>query len=196
MFSSHSSAIREFQSNKTLQLKSFSTNNWYSVSLKQRTCTCAGFSANRKPCKHLNALGIYSVARPFVPTTHPTFSQALSGIVKSIRLRRLDDAIYWLTYLDTFNDPQHRFRTARRILIGSAEDGHSITVMERAVESFKRIGVLQTSLENLAIGVVRVCNAPSWWDPITGGHDYVYHGMLGERRLWQLRPDRTPEILK
>ena len=113
--------------------------------------------------------------------------------MKSIRLRRLDDAIYWLTYLYTFNDPRHRFRTARRILIGSAEDGHSLAVMERAVDSFRRIGGLQTSLENLAIGLVRICKLPNWWHPITGGHDYIYHGMLGERQLWQLRTERSPE---
>ena len=193
MFSALSSAIRKPHSNIILELRSFSTNEWYSVSLKERSCTCAGFTANRQPCKHLNALGIYSVARPFVPKTHPTFSQALSGMVKSIRLRELDDAIYWLTYLDTFSDSQHRFRTARRILIGSAEDGHSIAVMERAVESFTRITTLQTSLENLAIGVVRVCRVPNWWHPSSGGHDYIYQGMLGERLLWQLETERTSE---
>src|SRR6266568_3610546 len=98
------------QANATILLKSFTGDNWYSVSLDHRTCSCPQFTATVQPCKHLNALGIYGTPRPFVARTHPSFSQALSALVKSIRLRRVVDAVYWLVYLDTFKDPQHRFR--------------------------------------------------------------------------------------
>src|SRR6266853_2595640 len=124
------------QASATILLQSFTGDQWYNISLDKRTCSCPQFVATLLPCKHLNALGIYSTPRPFAARTHPTFSQALSAMVKSIRLRRMEDAVYWLAYLDTFKEPQSRFRTARRILIGSAEDGHSISVMEHVVDSF------------------------------------------------------------
>jgi replication-associated recombination protein RarA len=145
-----SGMLWEVPPGKTIRLKSFTGDEWYTVSLDNKTCTCAKFLTTHELCKHLNALGIYSRQRPFVARSHPTFSQALSGMVKSIRLRRPEEAIYWLVYLDTFKEPQHRFRTARRILIGSAEDGHSIPVMEHVVGSFKRIGKVQAHVEELA----------------------------------------------
>ena len=129
---------------------------------------------------------IYSVPRPFVRKTHPTFSQALSGVVKSIRLRRVEDAIYWLVYLDTFKEAQSRFRIARRILIASAADGHSIPVMEETVGSFKRISRIPASVEELATKIVRICKVANWWHPSSGGHDYIYDGMVGERQLWHV----------
>ena len=116
-------------------------------------------------------------------------------MVKSIRLRRVEDAIYWLVYLNSFKEPQSRFRTARRILIGSAEDGHSIAVMERVVASHKRMSRTDTSLAELASEVIRICKVPNWWSPDSGGHDYIYHGLLGERRLYQSRMHQTPETL-
>src|SRR5436190_22049642 len=97
--------------NTTILLKSFSGESRYKISLDQRTCSCPQFVAARC-CKHLNALGIYGTPRPFVAKTHPTLSQALSAMVKSIRLRRVADAVYWLVYLDTFKELESRFRTA------------------------------------------------------------------------------------
>ena len=180
---------------KTIRLKSFTGDEWYTVSLDNRTCTCAKFLTTNEICKHLNALGIYSRKRPFVARSHPTFSQALSGMVKSIRLRLPEDAIYWLVYLDTFKEPQSRFRTARRILIGSAEDGHSIAVMERVVDSFKRISKSEADLEELTAEVVRICKVPNWWHPRTGGSDYIYSGMLAHRKLAYLSRTITAESL-
>jgi hypothetical protein len=188
-----SSALTDVQTNTTILLKSFTADQWYSVSIDNGTCSCPQFIATLLPCKHLNALGIYSVPRPFVARTHPTFSQALSGMVKSMRLRRAEDAVYWLVYLDTFQGPQMRFRTARRVLIGSAEDGHSIAVMEQVVDSFKKISRVQAELAELAAEVVRICKVPNWWHPSTGGHDYIYQGMVGERQLWQLKMDPNSE---
>jgi hypothetical protein len=191
----NSPALGSDQANTTILLKSFTGDPWYSVSLDNRTCSCPQFVATLLPCKHLNALGIYGTPRPFAARTHPTFSQALSAMVKSIRLRRVEDAVYWLVYLDTFKEPQARFRTARRILIGAAEDGHSISVMEKVVDSFKRISSVHAELQQLAAEVARICKVPNWWHASTGGHDYIYHGMVGERQLWQLKTERSSENL-
>ncbi len=118
-----------------IRLRSFSGNGVvYTIDRSDHTCTCDQF-ADDGHCKHLDEVGVYR-RREFIPRTHPTFSQGLSGIVKSIRMRRTEDAIYWLMYLDGFpatdklSKKTARFRLARRILIGSAEDGHSISVME------------------------------------------------------------------
>jgi SWIM zinc finger len=190
---SNSPRLGSNQASTSMLLQSFTGDQWYGVSLDKRACSCPQFAKTLLPCKHLNALGIYGTPRPFVARTHPTFSQALSALVKSIRLRRVEDAVYWLAYLDTFKEPQSRFRTARRILIGSAEDGHSISVMEKVVDSFKRISNAQSKLEELATEIVRICNVPNWWNPSTGGHDYIYYGIVAERQLWQLKMERNSE---
>jgi hypothetical protein len=65
--------------------------------------------------------------------------------------------------------------------------------MERVVDSFGRISKVGTSLEDPAAEVFRICKVRNWWYSGTGGHDYVYHGMLGERQLWQLRIDCNSE---
>jgi hypothetical protein len=191
-----SELLWEMPPGKLIRLKSFSGDEWYSIDLDNKTCTCTGFLTTHEICKHLNVLGIYSRSRPFLARSHPTFSQALSGMVKSIRLRRTEDAIYWLIYLDTFQEPEYRFRTARRILIGSSEDGQSIAVMERVVDSFKRISKVQSHLEELATEVVRICKVPNWWHPETGGHGYIYSGMLGHRKLAYLSGTITAESLQ
>lgn len=144
-----------------IRLKSFSGGGMvYTVDRLGRTCTCLQF-ATEGHCKHLDEVGSYQ-PKHFTPRTHPTFSQALSGLVKSIRLRRTEDAVYWLIYLDGFPESEEltrkaaRFRVARRILIASAEDGHSISVMEAVASTFKSL----CRLDNGREGVDRVLTEP------------------------------------
>ena len=103
-------------------------------------------------------------------------------------MRRVEDAIYWLLYLDGFPASEElgkkaaRFRLARRILIGSAEDGHSISVMESVATQFRFLCKLETPLVYLAAEIVRICKLPNWWNPVTGGHDYIYNSLVGYRQ--------------
>jgi hypothetical protein len=103
-------------------------------------------------------------------------------------MRRVEDANYWLMYLDGFpaskelDKKSARFRLARRILIGSAEDGHSISVMEHVASNFKFLCKLDTPLVHLAAEIVRICKLPNWWNPATGGHDYIYNSLVGYRQ--------------
>jgi len=167
-----------------IYLKSFSGQSWYRISLEHRLCNCSEFrSTPGTPCKHLNAVGIYSEKRIFFPSARPTFSQALSGLVKSLRLRRPLDAVYWLCYLDTFHEDGSRFRTARRLLIGAVEDGHSVAVMEEVAKNFPMLARANTDIQCLAAEVVRICKAPNWWHSDSGGKDYIYCGLLAERKL-------------
>src|ERR1035438_1205477 len=175
---------------KTIRLKSFQGDEWYNICLDDKTCDCPEFHQAAR-CEHLTALGIHRL-RPFLPKTHPTFSQALSGLVKSLRIRRVEDAVYWLVYLDSFaNEKRERYRTARRLLIGSAEDGHSIAVMETVVGSFSEFSKINTDLVYLVSEAVRICRVPNWWHPSTGGPDYIYSGMRAERELWHFPGDHS-----
>src|SRR5271157_1564348 len=168
----------------TIRLKSFQGDDWYNISLDEKTCDCPDFQKAAQ-CEHLAALGIHRL-KPFLPKTHPTFSQALSGLVKSLRIRRVEDAVYWLVYLDGFKEKQYRFRTARRLLIGSAEDGLSIPVMENVRENFFKISKPQSDLLDWIAEAVRICKLPNWWHPDSGGSDYIYQSLLGER-TWKYR---------
>jgi hypothetical protein len=67
--------------------------------------------------------------------------------------------------------------------------------MEKVVASFKRMSRADTSLAELASEIIRICQVPNWWSPRSGGRDYIYHGLLGERIQFQTQSPHTPEIL-
>lgn len=187
------STVARQQKARQIRMKSFAGDHWQTISLNEKTCDCDQFHFNGR-CDHLNALGIYPI-KPFTPRTHPTYSQALSALVKSIRIRRVEEAVYWLLYLDTFKEKEYRFRTARRLLIGSAEDGHSIPVMEEVVRNFRRTCRMETDLLHLVADAVRICKLPNWWDPHSGGPDYVYQSLIGERWwLYKKWDHRLPTV--
>jgi hypothetical protein len=180
---------------KVIRLKAFSGVGWHNVDLDKKTCDCSDFQMSAY-CRHLDALGIHSF-RPFTPKAHPTFSQALSGLVKSLRIRRVEEAVYWLHYLDTFPDARQRFRVARRLLIGTAEDGHAIPVMEKCVGNFAKLSKRSTDLIYLVAEAVRICKLPNWWDTASGGHDYIYQSMVGQRKLMYLNwGSKLADLLK
>lgn len=106
--------------------------------------------------------------------------------MKSIRLRDIEEGAYWLTYCWGFKDKLSgsQFRTARRLLIGSAEDGHSIAVMEKLAENFPVLLGKQVEFERVMAELVRICKVPNWWNPATGGHDYIHSGMLALRQAF------------
>jgi hypothetical protein len=176
-----------------IRLKAFGSECWYRIDILAKTCDCGSFRITQR-CEHLDVLGIHRT-KPFTPTVRPTFSQALSALVKSIRLRRVGDAVYWLVYLDSsFRDRQYRFpykdastdreyrfRTARRLLIASAEDGHSISVMEEVARRFRVACRPETELLHLIADAVRICKQPNWWHPDSGGPAYIYQSLIGQR---------------
>ena len=190
----HASFRRNSQT-KTIRLRSFKGDDWYNISIEEKTCDCPSFDSRANGCEHLTALGIHRL-RPFTPTTHPTFSQALSALVKSIRLRRVEDAVYWLVYLDSFKEKQYRFRTARRLLIGSAEDGHSVAVMEEVGRKFWKLCKPASDLIELVAEAVRICKLPNWWHPDSGGLHYIHESLIGQRTWLYKRWDHTATTLQ
>ena len=100
----------------------------------------------------------------------------------------------WLVYLDGFgNEKRRRFRTARRLLIGSAEDGHSVAAMEKVIENSSNLRRNETDLAKLVAEAVRICKVPNWWYPASGGPDYVDCGMVGQRELAYFPGAHSPE---
>jgi hypothetical protein len=159
------------------------------VNLNKNTCTCNNFQSERW-CSHLESVGKYRPQKVKL-SNHPNFSQSLSGLVKSIRIREIDEAAYWLRYCWGFNNKLNgaQFRTVRRLLIGAAEDGHSISVMESLSNNFGALLAKDIEFEKVLIELIRICKVPNWWLPETGGHDYIYQGMLGHRKtFYDLQP--------
>lgn len=166
-----------------LRIKSFTRDVWYEVSVPLAVCSCPKFQKTAT-CKHLDTLGIRSM-KPFTPKTHPSYSQALAGVVKSLRIRRVEEAVYWMMYIENAfkTDNAARFRLARRLLIGTAEDGHNVATMEKCAANFPKLCRKDTDLLYLVAEAVRICKMPNWWHPDSGGVEYIYQSLLGER-LW------------
>ena len=166
-----------------IMLESFThSGTHYEVDKDAMHCSCPAFTLNGH-CKHLAGVGIYK-QRHATLTTRPNYSQALSALVKSIRLRDINEGAYWLNYCWSFNDrlAGSQFRTVRRLLIGSSEDGHSIAVMEKMAANFPALLSKQVALERVLAELIRICKVPNWWNPDSGGHDYIHCGMLAMRK--------------
>lgn len=169
-------------------------NAWYQIKLSDHinlepsttspsTCSCPAFKSELW-CKHLIALGQYRPKKVTL-TAKPNFAQALSGVVKCIRIRNLEEAAYWLKYCWSFNDrlPGSQFRTVRRLLIGSSEDGHSISVMEEVSKNFPSLLNKGAAFKDVLAELIRICSIPNWWHPDTGGPQYIFDGMVASRQL-------------
>jgi hypothetical protein len=168
-------------------LKSFSDDKkWYQINITQKFCNCPAFKPSgwHAGCKHLSALGIYRLDQ-YNLTPYPTFSQALSGLVKSIRIRNISEAVYWLIYMHK-GDKKNYFRVAKRLLIGTAEDGHNIEVMEKCASKMKVLCDPNVHIIHWIAEVVRICNYPNWWEEETGGHGYIYDWLVAWRKSMYL----------
>ncbi len=98
----------------------------------------------------------------------PSPALILSALVKCIRLRRTDDAVKWLVALWAI--PSLRARLARRVLISSAEDTLSPSVVCRVAEWFRSPS--RHSLHAAAEQVIRICKSTPWWS-CEEGHRYI-----------------------
>ncbi len=165
-----------------LTLQSFSDPAiYYKVDSENRTCSCSIFQG-KGWCKHLISVGQYQPTRVML-TAAPSYSQALSAVVKSIRIRNVEEGAYWLNYCWGFRENLNhsQFRTVHRLLIGAAEDGHSIAVMEKLSGNFDALLAKDVEFSRVMAELVRICKVPNWWHPCTGGPKYIYTGMVAQR---------------
>jgi hypothetical protein len=99
----------------------------------------------------------------------PNTGLYVSALIKSIRLRRTEDAINWLRRVWAF--PSLRYRITRRILISSGEDGLSPELIEAVAAWYN--GPKRYSISHAAREVCRICGTPSWW-AIPTGHQMIF----------------------
>lgn len=95
--------------------------------------------------------------------------EAISAFIKSVRLRRAEDAILWLTCL--WLTPKERKRIQQRVLYEGAEDNLSTPVIEKVCDWFG--SPQRKSLEAAAAEVLRICGTANWWGQ-ADGRDYIY----------------------
>lgn len=106
-----------------------------------------------------------------------TIAQALSALVKTIRLRHQSDAMYWYTHLVT-HFPNDRFRLYRRMLIIGAEDCVNLTVQHQVRQWFKMALSKENKnnypkIDTLACYLItRICSTENWWES-TSGQKYI-----------------------
>lgn len=154
-------------------LKRFSREeNHVTIDLKKQTCSCSMFEG--ADCKHLNAVGIYRKQQVRLTNT-PDNYQALSAVVKGIRLRDVETAAYWTLFLlrKRMQVPGTRFRLARRLLQGAAEDGMSVAVMERVADGFAPLCHDGCDELKYLAEIIRICKVPNWWHTDTDGEPYL-----------------------
>lgn len=109
------------------------------------------------------------------------FYAALSALVKTIRLRHTEDAVVFLLFLhDRFRGDW--YRSARRVLIGAAEDGLSVAAQKRVASWFENGWHRDAPLIDAVREIIRICELPNWWaQPDKGGHNYIFSWEQAER---------------
>ena len=105
----------------------------------------------------------------------PNVPLVTSAFVKSIRLRRLEDALGWLTQLWAL--PSLRQRVTRRILVSSGEDSMSPELILETGRWFG--GPHRYSYPHAAQAVLRICQMPSWW-ALPEGHEMMFAWLRAE----------------
>jgi hypothetical protein len=113
----------------------------------------------------------------------PNTALYVSALVKSIRLRRTEDAITWL--LTVWRFPSLRYRLTRRVLVSSGEDGLSPELIEAVALWYS--GPNRYSLGHAAQEVGRICGTPSWW-ALHEGHEMIFAWKRAEAIAAQARP--------
>lgn len=97
-------------------------------------------------------------------------SQAVSALIKSLRLRRTQDAVYWYTHILKYW-PEQQYRAVRRVLIMAAEDGINVPVQQAVADWFKQ-AVNSKDMKFVYRGGVSmihlICATPNWWSDPAG----------------------------
>lgn len=171
-----------------MRIQSFTNPDvFYEVDADKRTCSCMAFTKKPKqPCKHL-----LSTSELFPQPATLNVSEAMSAFIKSIRLRRTDDAIVWLRYL--WYQQGLKSRLQRRILVCAGEDNISVNVTE-AVSQWFGSSLNKRSLELAAIEVARICATDNWYAQ-PDGRFYIFGWEKAEFEPKQGLPKTYPELL-
>ncbi len=157
----------------------------YKVNKREKTCTCMAFQKRGKwaLCKHLNQVLGGNVVN---------YAVLSSGLVKSLRLRRVTDAQWFLKEL--WKDKKQRWRTCRRMVVNAFEDG--LDVATQIVAMQEAAGAYQERVpETMEYLVDLICHRENWWQS-ESGQTYIHTGTLAERVKAQSTPAGLSAILK
>ena len=127
----------------------------------------------------------------FTTTEQPNNSEAISAFIKSIRLRKTEEAITWLRYL--WHQPGLKSRMQRRILVCSGEDNLSVGVINAVSDWYN--SYQRTQLDSAAIEVARICASTNWWAQ-PDGHLYFFAWEQAEINSKPHLPKDYPQLLK
>lgn len=109
---------------------------------------------------------------PDVPSANKASqSSIMSALVKTVRLRRVDDALYWFSHFAKFF-PSQRFRLSRRLLIIAAEDNVCVPVQMRVAEWFpSAFGKdMKAWYQGAAVLIHLICATDNWWKTAIESH--------------------------
>lgn len=151
-----------------VEVKSFTDETVvYQVDTKKKTCTCPAFKKSKQPCKHMMSV-------PGLIQTNialPEMKMALSVLIKTVRLRRKEEAAYWLHYL-WVRFPKDRWNIARRLLIMAAEDNLSVPVQVSVSQWMKKGPKKDEDIFHAQQELLRIMATPNWW-AVEEGHAYM-----------------------
>lgn len=112
-------------------------------------------------------------------------SQVMSALVKCCKLRRTDDAVYWLMYF-TKHFPGQQYRQSRRLLIIAGEDNISVPVQMYAAEWIGKALAQKDTKKwfQMAATLVHLITATrDWWADTIGSYQILQQRRA--QRLWQ-----------
>ena len=105
----------------------------------------------------------------------------MSSLVKCVRLRRTDDAIYWYTHiLHCF--PDQTYRLDRRVLIMAAEDCIEAPIQSTVYDWFKGVAHVP-SIDRHGLTcylLAMMCSTDNWWKQ-PSGQKYILGWRLAEK---------------
>ncbi len=113
------------------------------------------------------------------PKSPCSIAQAMSALVKCIRLRKFDQSIYWAGHV-FFCFPNDRYRLLRRMVIIAAEDNNHLGIQEKMVQFLgkqSKKAQIDNCFPAIAALIYLIHNRPNWWqDP--DGQLFIGHWAL------------------
>jgi hypothetical protein len=116
------------------------------------------------------------------PLSKCSIAQAMSALVKSVRLRHTEDAAYWYLHVATCF-PKDYFRLYRRMFIIGAEDCIDPAIQRQMYEWYKLAMVSKDRalINKLAVHLIqRICSTENWWQS-PSGQKYILGWRLTEK---------------
>lgn len=124
-----------------------------------------------------------------VPVSKCSIAQAMSALVKSVRLRHTESAVYWYLHVATCF-PNDSLRLYRRLFIIGAEDCIDPTIQRQMYEWYMQALTSKNTprTHRLAVYMIqRICTTEDWWQS-KSGQRYILGWRLTEKASKEAGP--------